>query len=172
VSVSGVDPKRRLRKAAGLCTQCGENPAISRTMCEPCAEVRRNLNADRSRRIKSGEHVPRPRVATVDQFTELLSERIEIGQPDECWPWTGSVDTAGYPNSQRVPVGLRRLHADFTSLTVRPHRWLAAVVDGLAHPDQIPEGMYVHHKCKNLRCCNSAHLEIRIKEYVYDRIVC
>lgn len=66
---------------------------------------------------------------------------VRIGDPDECWPWTGSKQRKGYGTVNRFK---RQWVA---------HRFAWEMMNG-----PIPEGMLVCHKCDNPPCCNPAHL--------------
>ena len=72
--------------------------------------------------------------------------RVEIGKPDECWPWRGGKNAHGY--GQLIMDG-RRLYAHRVAyeLTLGP----------------IPDGFEVDHVkekgCCNRTCCNPFHLE-------------
>jgi len=71
----------------------------------------------------------------------VLLEYVAVAGDDDCWPWTGSVDTGGYGTTP-VP-GFRIAHR------------LAAYVTGMA-----VDGKDVLHTCDNKRCCNPAHLYV------------
>lgn len=88
-------------------------------------------------------------------FSDLFWSRVDIGGPDECWPWVrGHVDRGGYGRlgiSGKVPLAHRIAY----ELEVGP----------------IPEGLHLDHTCHNntgcvggaaclhRRCQNPAHLE-------------
>lgn len=67
--------------------------------------------------------------------------RVDKRGPDECWPWTGTFNHAGYG---RAFLDGQRLSASRVAyiLSVGP----------------VPSGMFVCHHCDNPPCCNPAHL--------------
>lgn len=65
------------------------------------------------------------------------------GGPDACWPWITSVFDSGYG---QFKVGQRNLRA---------HRVAWEMSCG-----EVPDGLFVLHRCDNRRCCNPAHLWI------------
>ena len=71
---------------------------------------------------------------------------VEIGSPDECWPWKGGKNTKGYG---QLIIDDRRLmsHRVAYELTLGP----------------IPDGFEIDHVkergCCNRACCNPFHLE-------------
>lgn len=72
---------------------------------------------------------------------EDLWRYIQIGEPDECWPWTRWLDRDGY--GQFSAGG----HA------YKAHRLAYELGHGVA-----PGELKVCHACDNPRCCNPAHL--------------
>lgn len=72
-----------------------------------------------------------------------LFSKFERGNPDECWPWQGYVNAAGY--------GLFHLTSQRRQ---NAHR---AVYEALVGP--IPEGLVLDHLCRVRNCVNPAHLE-------------
>lgn len=69
---------------------------------------------------------------------------IVIGEPDECWLWTGQKDKYGYgkarPGKSAEHMGV--------------HRFVYSLVHG-----PIPEGHTIDHLCENKLCQNPTHLE-------------
>lgn len=63
--------------------------------------------------------------------------RVDVREPDECWPWRGGRDRHGYGKSVRWG---------------KAHRMAYALANGAA-----ATGM-VLHSCDNPACCNPAHL--------------
>lgn len=64
---------------------------------------------------------------------------IIVGKIDECWEWTGSLNSNSYPQTR------------FNGKTYKVHRllveWVYGFVDGP-----------VHHTCQERRCVNPMHL--------------
>src|SRR5262245_22099301 len=77
---------------------------------------------------------------------EEFWDRVDVGEPDACWPWkrgrhTGGYGVIGRKKPVRVTAYAHRLAYDF------------------AH-GEIPEGREVRHACDNPPCCNPAHLSV------------
>jgi hypothetical protein len=73
---------------------------------------------------------------------ERFWAKVEKGGPEDCWIWVGATAT-GY--GQFRAAGGRRAQA---------HRWSWSQVNG-----EIPSGLVIDHRCRNLLCVNPAHLE-------------
>lgn len=74
----------------------------------------------------------------VDRFWS----RVEIGDEDDCWLWTGSTNgNYGITRVDGLPMVAHRV------------AWTLAV-------GRIPGGRQVHHKCEMKLCCNPHHLEV------------
>ena len=67
---------------------------------------------------------------------------VEIGDPDECWPWTGYTDEDGYG---QMYDGYRMRGAHELAL-----EWFSG--------EARPKGYDTCHKCHNPVCVNPAHL--------------
>lgn len=78
---------------------------------------------------------------TVIQLKRFWS-RVRIGEPHECWLWTGAVVAEGYGQLSFKWAGGRRAHR---------FAWVIAF-------GPIPEDLLVCHRCDTPPCCNPAHL--------------
>lgn len=63
--------------------------------------------------------------------------------PGLCWTWTAAVNNRGY---------------GYTSFG-RSNRWLVHRWTYTQFVGPIPDGLEIDHLCRNIRCCNPAHLE-------------
>ena len=70
--------------------------------------------------------------------------KVEIGTPDECWPWKAARNSFGY-GLFRHPVGKM----------VVAHRVAWSISHG-----PIPDGKVIMHSCDNPACCNTNHLTL------------
>jgi hypothetical protein len=71
-------------------------------------------------------------------------EKVDVRGPDECWPWTASMNHAGYGT-----INEGGLHG--SGLIASRVAW--ELVNG-----PIPDGMDICHSCDNPPCCNPGHL--------------
>lgn len=90
-----------------------------------------------------GTEFPRKNQTTTcsDDECRFLA-KVDIGSPDTCWEWTGSLESGGYGH-------MRSGHT-----TVKAHRFSYELA-----VEPIAEGLQIDHLCRNRRCVNPDHLE-------------
>lgn len=77
---------------------------------------------------------------------ERFWRKVQLGQYDECWPWTRSKHSSGYGQ-----VGLT---VDGVSRILKAHKVAWEIANNLS----LPEGARASHSCKNRLCCNPRHV--------------
>jgi hypothetical protein len=77
--------------------------------------------------------------AVSDARSDLFWRRVDVGDPDACWPWSGGRDSMGYASTS------------LNDHTIRAHR-LAYLI---AYEDLPP---LLRHTCDNPMCCNPEHV--------------
>jgi hypothetical protein len=88
-------------------------------------------------------------------LSERFWDKIVIGEPDACWPWTASCDTRGY-GQFTVSASQRAIKSPRVAFYLTHGRW--------------PTPCCLH-TCDNPLCCNPAHLkEGTQRENVADMI--
>ncbi len=75
-------------------------------------------------------------------FFERYADRVQRGEPDACWPWTGAVASRGYGHTHRDGQHVYAHRAAYES----------------AHGVGSADGLVVRHRCDNPPCCNPGHL--------------
>lgn len=85
---------------------------------------------------------------TEKQIAKFLS-KIQVGHPDECWPYKGKPGKSGYG---RYSIYSDQQHPIIKLLPNRLAFFLHWKID--------PEGWCVCHECDNPICCNWHHLFI------------
>jgi hypothetical protein len=75
----------------------------------------------------------------IDRFWAKVDQR----DPDDCWPWTASLNRYGYGQFSVAPSKCGFAHRVAYELVVGP----------------VPEGLQLDHLCRNRACVNPAHLE-------------
>ena len=73
---------------------------------------------------------------------ERFWSKVEKGEDDECWNWTGGHNGSGHGKFK--PKGKKPGYA---------HRWSYEQAKG-----PIPEKLVIDHTCRNARCVNPRHL--------------
>ena len=73
---------------------------------------------------------------------DSIMRRVGIPDENDCWPWEGTIDPAGYGRGS------------FGGVTAMAHRAVYLLIKG-----DIPQGFDLDHLCRNRRCVNPDHLE-------------
>jgi hypothetical protein len=79
-------------------------------------------------------------------LSDRFWRKVDVGGPEECWPWTGTLFRGGHGCFK---VGRAN----------RPAHRVAAELAGLTI-----EGLVVHHTCEVKHCVNPGHFELMTHE--------
>jgi hypothetical protein len=90
---------------------------------------------------------------------ERFWSKVDVSNPDGCWPWTDSLTPDGYG---RFSVGSKE-----TQTKLAAHR----VAKTLSMGEDIPDGKIVMHMCDNPPCCNPDHLGVATHQENMDDMV-
>jgi len=86
-------------------------------------------------------------VSQVEKIPPIIETFLATARPaDECWIWTGALDTFGYGFVNYQSTGCRG--------QTKTHRFVYALLVG-----DIPEGLTLDHLCRVRNCVNPDHLE-------------
>lgn len=86
-------------------------------------------------------------VVIPDRVLDRIWDRIDVGDPADCWPWKLSLSPQGY--------GQVGWWADGKNHMTTAHRAAWTAENG-----PIPAGLFVDHLCRNRQCCNPSHMEL------------
>ena len=85
------------------------------------------------------------------QTAESFWAKVNQGADDECWEWSGAVNSTGY--------GTVGWHGrNYTAHRIAA--WLSDLVATPSRPTHSWDSGHVLHKCDNRRCCNPQHFKI------------
>lgn len=114
--------------------------------CKHCNENFRPLV--QNVKIGKGNFCSR-RCARLDRPKRAMAERfwskVDKSDADRCWIWTGGQQKRGY--------GTFKISAEGTKASKRSHRLAWEMENG-----EIPDGLFVCHKCDNPSCVRVSHL--------------
>ena len=82
------------------------------------------------------------------QTPETFWAKVNKGADDECWGWSGAINSTGYGNV----VWHGRCYTAH-----RVAAWLSGLVESPSRPAHSRDKGHVLHRCDNRRCCNPNH---------------
>jgi hypothetical protein len=85
------------------------------------------------------------------QTPENFWSKVNKGATDDCWEWTGCINSTGYGN-----VGWGG--SNYTAHRVAA--WLSDLVQTPSRPAHSREPTHILHKCDNRKCCNPNHFMV------------
>lgn len=86
--------------------------------------------------------LPHRKLTITDKYQKSFWDKVKKYDSDKCWDWLGCKNKQGYG---KIGIG--------PSECVNAHR-----VSWVIHNGQIPDDMFVCHKCDNPSCTNPEHL--------------
>ncbi len=100
-------------------------------------------------------------LAIPNRVAMRVFERVEMGEPDECWPWSGPTNRGGYGvlSWWDKDHGVNSRGHKGSARNTTAHRVAWTSVNG-----PIPDDLTVDHICRNILCCNPAHLRLLTNE--------
>ncbi len=108
-------------------------PAISKGLC--AGHYRQQRRGEILRPLQTQHH-------GLSEYARFM-RWVEVAKPTECWQWKGSRKSGGWHGQFRAADGGNEL----------AHRVAWRLLKG-----EIPQGMFVLHRCDNPACCNPSHL--------------
>lgn len=78
---------------------------------------------------------------THEEFVQEFWNKVDVREPEECWEWQACRIAKGYG------------HCRWNGIYWKAHRISYVLAFG-----EIPDGLFVLHKCDNPPCVNPAHL--------------
>lgn len=95
---------------------------------------------------------------------ESFWQRVAVGDPDQCWNWTGCCNSTGYGT-----VSYDGVYA----VAHRVSAFLHGIVSTLTAPKDRKASGFILHQCDNPKCCNPKHFKVgtfsQNQKEAYDR---